>query len=160
MQGPLGWREKEGKAGGEGSGLWDLCPWGLRTGSGRWQCSGEGEEGLALDMPVQGGREARSRGEEGDCGSRREEAGWMRWSQTRCFSTGGCYSSCLCLAQSVSRTRPTPASGPQFPQVYVGWKIPKGASRFGDSLSLIQVDGSTDLSLLLGSEPAMVAGPS
>lgn len=72
----------------------------------------------------------------------------------------GCYSDCLSLAQSVSRTWPTPASGPQFPQVYVGWKIPKGASRFGDSLSLIQVDGSMDLSLLLGSEPAMVAGPS
>lgn len=89
MQGPLGWREKEGKGGGEGSGLWDLCPWGLRTGSGRRQCSGEREEGLALEVPVQGGREARSRGEEGDCASRRQEAGWTGWSQTRCFSTGG-----------------------------------------------------------------------
>ena len=54
------------------------------------------------------------------------------------------YASGVSFTQSVSRTQPHSRLWASVPQVCVGWKIPRGVSRFGDSLSLIQVDGSTE----------------
>lgn len=99
-----------------------------------------------MEKPLLGGRAAGSRGEEGNCGSHRGDVGWTRWGPVGCFSTGG---SMPAESPSLSQylgSNPTSASGPQSPQVCVGWKIPRGVSRFGDSLSLIQVDGNTELS--------------
>lgn len=56
------------------------------------------------------------------------------------------YASGVSFTQSVSRTQPHSCLWASVPQVCMGWKIPRGVSRFGDSLSLIQVDGSTELS--------------